>query len=218
MSELTPLVVRAPRRVLHDGLRGQRADPQADVAATPTASARASRTASASARAWSASARWRRRRSCSRACRPTTSRSARGLGEAPPLNIIVLPVLFEGEVKAVIELASFHPFSADPPALPRSAHGVIGVVLNMIGANMRTEELLQQSQCAHPGAADRSRRSSPQQQDELKRTNSELEKQALELEEKARLLAEQNTQGRGQEPRGRAGPRCRWRRRPSSSR
>src|SRR5262249_38528799 len=35
-----------------------------------------------------------------------------GLGEAAPLNIIVLPILFEGEVKAVIELASFHPFSA----------------------------------------------------------------------------------------------------------
>ena len=30
-----------------------------------------------------------------------------GLGEATPLNIVVLPVLFEGEVKAVIELASF---------------------------------------------------------------------------------------------------------------
>ena len=34
-----------------------------------------------------------------------------GLGEAPPLNIVVLPVLFEGQVKAVIELASFHHFS-----------------------------------------------------------------------------------------------------------
>ena len=34
-----------------------------------------------------------------------------GLGEAPPLNIVVLPVVFEGEVKAVIELASFDRFS-----------------------------------------------------------------------------------------------------------
>ena len=54
----------------------------------------------------------------------------------------------------MIELASFHPFSADPPALPRSADESIGVVLNMISANMRTEELLQQSQSAHPGAAE----------------------------------------------------------------
>src|SRR5262249_27339818 len=35
-----------------------------------------------------------------------------GLGEAPPLNILVLPVIFEGQVKAVIELASFNRFSA----------------------------------------------------------------------------------------------------------
>ena len=68
----------------------------------------------------------------------------------------------------------------------------IGVVLNMISANMRTEELLQQSQSLTQELQS-SRRSSPQQQDELKRTNSALEKQALELEEKARLLAEQNT-------------------------
>src|SRR5262249_52365881 len=30
-----------------------------------------------------------------------------GLGEAPPMNIVVLPVLFEGQIKAIIELASF---------------------------------------------------------------------------------------------------------------
>src|SRR5712672_3593669 len=34
-----------------------------------------------------------------------------GLGEAKPLSIVVLPVLFEGTVKAVVELASFHRFS-----------------------------------------------------------------------------------------------------------
>ena len=116
-----------------------------------------------------------------------------GLGEAPPLNIIVLPVLFEGEVKAVIELASFHPFSAIHQLFLDQLMESIGVVLNMIGANMRTEELLQQSQSLTSGAADRSPRSSRVQQDELKRSNSALEKQALELEEKARLLAEQNT-------------------------
>ena len=45
-----------------------------------------------------------------------------GLGEAPPLNIVVLPVLFEGEVKAVIELASFDEFSEIQLTVPRSAH------------------------------------------------------------------------------------------------
>ena len=45
-----------------------------------------------------------------------------GLGESPPLNIIVLPILFEGSVRAVIELASFAPFSATPSVAARSAH------------------------------------------------------------------------------------------------
>src|SRR4029450_7663982 len=69
-----------------------------------------------------------------------------GLGEAPPRNIIVLPVLFEGEVKAVIELASFLPFSSIHQTFLDQLPQSIGVVLNMIAANMRTEVLLQQSQ------------------------------------------------------------------------
>src|SRR6185295_3627830 len=69
-----------------------------------------------------------------------------GLGEAPPLTIIVLPVLFEGEVKAVIELASFQTFSAIHQLFLDQLTESIGVVLNMISANMRTEELLLQSQ------------------------------------------------------------------------
>ncbi len=39
-----------------------------------------------------------------------------GLGDAAPANINVLPALFEGEVKAVIELASFERVQRDPPA------------------------------------------------------------------------------------------------------
>src|SRR6185436_9178786 len=61
-----------------------------------------------------------------------------GLGEAPPRNIIVLPILFEGEVKAVIELASFLPFSQIHQTFLDQLSESIGVVLNMIGANMRT--------------------------------------------------------------------------------
>jgi len=69
-----------------------------------------------------------------------------GLGEASPLQIIVLPVLFEGEVKAVIELASFSPFSAIHQYFLDQLMESIGVVINMISANMRTEDLLNQSQ------------------------------------------------------------------------
>ncbi|HWT84641.1 MAG TPA: response regulator, partial [Myxococcales bacterium] len=114
-----------------------------------------------------------------------------GLGEAPPLNIIVLPVLFEGEVKAVIELASFNPFSAIHQIFLDQLTESIGVVLNMIGANMRTEQLLQQSQGLTQELQTQSKELTIQQE-ELKRTNAALEKQALELEEKAKQLEEQN--------------------------
>ena len=81
-----------------------------------------------------------------RRARPTTSRSRPGLGEAPPLNVIVLPVLFEGEVKAVLELASFDRFSPTHQAFLDQLTETIGIVLNTIEANMRTEDLLKQSQ------------------------------------------------------------------------
>jgi HAMP domain-containing protein/signal transduction histidine kinase/DNA-binding response OmpR family regulator len=135
-----------------------------------------------------------------------------GLGEAPPRNIIVFPVLFEGEVKGVVELASFLPFSAIHQTFLDQLADTIGVVLNMIQANMRTEELLEQSQKLTQELQMQSKELQTQQ-DELKRSNTELEAQARtlrqseellkeqqeelqqvneELEEKASLLAEQN--------------------------
>ena len=135
-----------------------------------------------------------------------------GLGEAPPRNIIVLPILFEGDVKAVIELASFLPFSQIHQSFLDQLAESIGVVLNMIQASMRTEELLQQSQKLTQELQSQSKELQ-QQQEELKKSNQELEAQARtlraseellkeqqeelqqvneELEEKASLLAEQN--------------------------
>ncbi len=93
-----------------------------------------------------------------------------GMGEAPPRTIAVLPVLFEGETKAVIELASFKAFSMNQLSFLDQLMDSIGVILNMISASMRTEELLQ----------------------ELKRSNAELEAQAGELNEKAKLLEIKN--------------------------
>jgi len=114
-----------------------------------------------------------------------------GLGNAVPLNILVLPILFEGEVKAVIELASFNPFSTIHRIFLDQLSESIGVVLNMIMANMRTEKLLQQSQSLTQELQNQSKELT-QQQDALKRTNIALEQQAVELEEKAKLLEEQN--------------------------
>jgi HAMP domain-containing protein/CheY-like chemotaxis protein len=100
-----------------------------------------------------------------------------GTGSARPLNIIVLPVLFEGDIKAVIELASFDTFSDNHLLFLDQLTESIGIVLNTIAANMRTEELLKQSQSLTTELQS--------QQEELRSTNEELE-------EKARLLAEQN--------------------------
>ena len=96
-----------------------------------------------------------------------------GLVSARPQNVIVLPVLFEGEVKAVIELASLSRFTASHLALLEQLTGSIGIVLNTIEATMRTEGLLKQSQelAAELQA----------QQKELQQTNEELGQKAQQL-------------------------------------
>ncbi|HJU67398.1 MAG TPA: HAMP domain-containing protein [Gemmatimonadaceae bacterium] len=135
-----------------------------------------------------------------------------GLGSAPPRNIIVLPILFEGNVKAVIELGSFNAFSQIHQLFLDQLSDSIGVVLNVIQANMRTEELLEQSQNLTQELQNQSKELQVQQE-ELERSNKELKSQAEslraseellrqqqeelqqvneELEEKASLLAEQN--------------------------
>ncbi len=99
-----------------------------------------------------------------------------GLGSATPLNIVVLPIVFEGKVKAVIELASFERYSATHQAFLDQLGESIGIVLNTIEANMRTEELLKQSQSLANELQS--------QQEELRKTNDQLG-------DKARLLEEQ---------------------------
>jgi HAMP domain-containing protein/CheY-like chemotaxis protein/signal transduction histidine kinase len=137
---------------------------------------------------------------------------ASGLGEGAPRNIIVMPVLFEDQVMAVIELASFLPFSEVQRGFLDQLGETIGIVINTIQATMRTEDLLRQSQGLTQELQERSEELQSQQE-ELKRANTELEQQAQtlkaseellqtqqeelqqtneELEEKAQLLEEQN--------------------------
>ena len=68
------------------------------------------------------------------------------LTDGTPTSIVVLPVLFEGEAKAVIELASLRDFSDIHLAFLDQITQSLGIVLNSIAATMRTEELLKQSQ------------------------------------------------------------------------
>jgi CheY-like chemotaxis protein len=101
------------------------------------------------------------------------------LGEGLPANIVVLPVLFEGQTKAVIELASLHVFRISHLTFLEQLTQSIGVVLNTIEATMRTENLLQQSQ---------------QLTTELQSQQKELTQTNEELERKAKQLAERNTE------------------------
>ncbi len=105
-----------------------------------------------------------------------------GLGGATPLNLIVLPVLFETEIKAVIELGTFETFSEIHLDFLSRLTESIGIVLNTIETNSRTEHLLEQSQSLT---------------DELSNTNKELQvkahllvKQKEEVEDKNREIEE----------------------------
>ncbi len=107
-----------------------------------------------------------------------------GLGEAPPANLVIFPVLFEEQVLGVVELASFQPFSPVHLQFLEQLMEIIGVSLNAIIASSRTQELLVESQRL---AAELQNKS-----EELQTQQGELQQTNAELEEKASLLAAQN--------------------------
>ncbi|MGZ8290088.1 MAG: HAMP domain-containing protein, partial [Telluria sp.] len=118
-----------------------------------------------------------------------------GLGSAPPNNIVVLPILFEQQVKAVIEIASLDRFTETHLSFLDQLMESIGVVLNTIEANSRTESLLTQSQSlaqelqqTNQELAEKARLLS-EQNIEVERKNREVEQAKLALEEKATQLA-----------------------------
>ncbi|MET8506694.1 HAMP domain-containing protein [Streptomyces sp. NPDC004787] len=109
---------------------------------------------------------------------------ASGLGEAAPAHVIVLPVLFEGRVLGVIELASFQPFTQIQRDFLNQIAELIATTVNTISVNTRTEVLLQQSQELTEQLRERSA--------ELEHRQKELQNSNAELEDKAELLARQN--------------------------
>ena len=102
-----------------------------------------------------------------------------GLFMAPPRHVIVLPVLFEGHVKAVIELASLGAFTDLQLSFLDQLTMSIGIVLNSIEATMQTEGLLKQSQ---------------QLATELQTQQRELQQTNEKLEQKAQQLADRNVE------------------------
>ncbi|MFE7589473.1 HAMP domain-containing protein [Kitasatospora sp. NPDC057512] len=109
---------------------------------------------------------------------------ASGLGEASPAHIVVLPVLFEGRLLGVIELATFSSFTTVALDFLNQIADLIGVTVNTISVNTKTEGLLLESQRL---TAELSMRSA-----ELEARQEELERTNEELQEKAEQLAQQN--------------------------
>jgi len=103
------------------------------------------------------------------------------LGAARPMNIAVLPILFEGEVKGVMELSSLERFNSTHQAFLGQLTESIGIVLNTIEANTRTENLLEQSQSLATELQNR--------QEELQNTNLELAEKARSNMAKDQFLA-----------------------------
>ena len=104
-------------------------------------------------------------------------RIASGLSENTAMDVLVLPVVFEGQLRGVVELASLERFNPVHEAFLDQLTESIGIVINTIEANTRTEDLLKQSQSLAEELGSR--------QEELQQTNQELQ-------DKARLLAHQN--------------------------
>jgi len=96
-----------------------------------------------------------------------------------PKNLVVLPVLFENQVKAVIELSSVGSFTTSQMTFLEQLTDSIGIVLNSIEATMQTEGLLTQSQ---------------QLAGELQTQQKELQQTNEQLEQKAQQLAERNVE------------------------
>ncbi|RST55974.1 response regulator [Variovorax sp. MHTC-1] len=107
----------------------------------------------------------------------TAFRIVTGLSEGAAMDVIVLPVIFEGEVRGVLELASLERFNPAHQAFLDQLTESIGIVINTIAANMRTEDLLTQSQSLA---------------EELQNRQLELQQTNEALQEKARLLVHQN--------------------------
>ena len=130
-------------------------------------------------------------------------RISSGLGERTPRNSLVLPVVFEGQLKGSSSWRRFDGFSHTHQAFLEQLIESIGIVINTIEANMRTEDLLKQSQSLaqelqqpagrtaadEPGAAGKGKAACRTRTQEVERKNREVEQARQALEDKAQQLA-----------------------------
>jgi HAMP domain-containing protein/signal transduction histidine kinase/CheY-like chemotaxis protein len=122
---------------------------------------------------------------------PEFLRIGSGLGHAAPANVNILPAIFEDEVKAVIELASFSEFNETHQSFLDQLMESVGIVLNTIAATMRTEGLLKQSQLLTQELQARQTELTTKQE-ELHATNEELQEKAQLLENEKKQVEAKN--------------------------
>ena len=113
-----------------------------------------------------------------------------GLGEATPLTLYLLPILFEGEVKGIIEIASFEPFNDKEQTLLEELVNDLGIILESIIGRIKQAKLLEETQILMEEIQTQSEELQSQQ-DELKATNEELEQQTMTLRESEQRLQQQ---------------------------
>ena len=178
LSELVPLV-NAHQGVIYQMDAESDAAPARCWPATPTRTSGRIRRSCGWARASSASARATSGASWSSDVPPDTVPVGSVFFHALPRNVVVFPVVFEGQIKAVLGLASLNEFSPTHLAFLEQLTASIGIVLNSIEATMQTEGLLKQSQ---------------QLAGELQTQQKELQQTNEQLAQKAQQLAEQNVE------------------------
>lgn len=105
------------------------------------------------------------------------------LGEAPPLNILAQPIVFEKQLLGVLEIASFHTITENQQNLMQQIADSLGVVVNSVLARQKTEKLLEASQ--------EMTKQLKAQQEELEQSNIELKEKTLRLEESEKDLKSQ---------------------------
>ena len=178
LSELTPLV-NAHQGVIYQMENEETPGPQACCRPTPTTAPTATRQSLRLGEGLIGQCAVDKRRMLITDMPENAVPISSALFKVPPRNNIVLPVLFENQVKAVIELASVNEFTALQTMFLEQLTTSIGIVLNSIEATMQTEGLLKQSQ---------------QLAGELQAQQKELQQTNEQLEQKAQQLAERNVE------------------------
>jgi signal transduction histidine kinase/HAMP domain-containing protein len=116
-----------------------------------------------------------------------------GLGDAAPVNLMILPIVFEDQVLGVIEAGSFSRFTQRHQDFMEQLMETIGVNVNTIIANSRTDALLAESQRL-AGELQARTRELQVRQDELQRSNADLGDKAAQLARQNRDIEIKNVE------------------------